>query len=825
MRKLRMLLLSAILLLVSIPPIWASAAELDTEEKYDYLVKKGIFTGFDDGSARLNESMSREQFAAVLFRLWDLEEESGKASFNDVLKTRWSFGEIEAVSDAGLMKGMGGGLFAPTAKVTIEQLAAVLVRAYGASGQAADRVDGDVSAWAEHDVGVALRKNWIPEQSDYTRNARRSLLVEAAYGVYLDLEPEADDNTKPRITSSKINANATVELIFSEPVNAATAKNVNNYDFNNGLDILKIEVSSDGKKVTLTTEKQTQGLLYRLTVKGIEDRSGNRMDTRDDLYFGAVVDNNPPTITKLTADDNELVLTFNERLDPEFAENTNFYIIEGLGLPHRADYNDADRTVTLLTDDQIHGKVYTINVIAVRDLAGNMIAANTKRTFSGAGGDTVSQLQLVSIQAVNENTLDVYFNRSLTNIGLSNFNIEIETDNNNWVSMAGWRYYTQRKPGDDNTLRVQFRTEDDRSPSLFKQGHVYQAEVSGLSGLYTSNDANETLFAGISATNPDPYVTQAVATSSTTVKVTFSEPVKNVSRSAFKITGPNNDNIAIAGDQLGDKTKIVTEVVLNLGEELRSGNTYRMTFLTGITDAANWNPLRTKDGNNAYQVTFSGVDSPNAAPRIAKVSAQDSYTIKVDFSEPVQNADQNVYALHNVTDNKNVRISKGSHANYQMSADRKSLTISLIAGETGPLNDRDDYRLTYNRDTGKIVDLQGKRLDTSNDGHDFVFAGSSAANAKPRIKSVSASEQTIVVTFSEKIYGYTNQTQYFDIRVDGNRIIPTSGSISGDVVTLRIPRVDDGDSGSVAISEAGESAIRDTNGQKPAIETITFRVS
>ena len=82
-----------------------------------------------------------------------------------------------------------------------------------------------------------------------------------------------------------------------------------------------------------------------------------------------------------------------------------------------------------------------------------------------------------------------------------------------------------------------------------------------------------------------------------------------------------------------------------------------------------------------------------------------------------------------------------------------------------------------------------------------------------------------MVTFSEKLYGYTNQTHYFDIRVDGDRIVPTSGSISGDVITLRIPRVDDGESGSIAISEAGESALRDANGQKPAIETITFRVS
>jgi len=824
MSRLRMALLAAILLLVSIPPVWAAAAELDAEDKYDYLVGKGIFTGFDDGSSRLNESMSREQFAAVMFRLWDLEEESGRTSFNDVAKSRWSFGEIEAVSDAGLMKGMGNRIFAPAAKVTIEQLAAVLVRAYGASGSAADRVRGDVSAWAEHDVGVALRKGWIPEQADYTRNARRSLLAEAAYGVYLDMYPESDDRTKPRITSSKMNANATIELIFSEPVDAGSAQNVNNYDFNNSLDITNIQLSSDGKKVTITTERQIEGQLYRLKVQGVKDRAGNVMEPRDDLYFGAVVDNKPPTITKLTSDDNEIVLTFSESLDPEFAENRSFYVIDGLGLPLRADYNDADRTVTLLTDDQIHGKLYTLRVIAVRDLAGNMIAPNTERTFTGAGGISVSDLQLVAIQAVNDNTLDVFFNRSLSGISLGSFNLEIETDNEQWVSMSGWRYYTVRKAGDDRTLRVQFRTTGDSNPSLFRQGHVYKAEVSGLKGLYTASNANETLFAGTSVTNPDPIVTSAVATSSTTVKVTFSEPVKNVSKAAFNIADADGDAVSIASDQLGDKTKVVTEVVLNLGRELRAGVTYRMTFNSGITDTAGWNPLRIKDGSDPYRVTFGGVDSPNPAPRISKVSAVDRYTITVQFSEPVKNADRNVFTLTNVTDNANVRITKDSHAIFAMSADGKTLTIALHAGETGPLRAGKTYQLNYDKEDGTIADLQGKRLDTSGGGDRIRFEGMDAENARPAIASVEATEDKITIKFSEKIYGYENQRDYFDIRIDGATVVPISGSIADNVVTLRIPRVDEGDEGTIRFSAEGEAVIRDVNRQQPLVESIRYTV-
>lgn len=74
-KRLFMFLLSVALLLAAIPAAAVLANSLSTDEKYSFLVKQGIFTGFDDGSSRLNVSMTREQFAAVLFRLWELKKE------------------------------------------------------------------------------------------------------------------------------------------------------------------------------------------------------------------------------------------------------------------------------------------------------------------------------------------------------------------------------------------------------------------------------------------------------------------------------------------------------------------------------------------------------------------------------------------------------------------------------------------------------------------------------------------------------------------------------------------------------------------------------
>lgn len=136
----------------------AGAAELSTQQKYNYLKERGIFTGFSDGSAGLDRSMTREQFAQVLHTLLELPLPTGAASYSDVLRTRWSYVPIEAAGEAGLMVGVGGGKFGPERPVTVEQLAAILVRACGWGQDGPYYVVGRVSAWARASVAVALQK-------------------------------------------------------------------------------------------------------------------------------------------------------------------------------------------------------------------------------------------------------------------------------------------------------------------------------------------------------------------------------------------------------------------------------------------------------------------------------------------------------------------------------------------------------------------------------------------------------------------------------------------------------------------------------------------
>jgi hypothetical protein len=803
----------------------AAADERTVEGKYHFLVQRGIFTGFTDGSARLNDPMTREQFAAVLFRLWELGTVDTRPTYDDVLKTRWSFDEIEAVTRAGLMRGMGARRFGPALPVTVEQLAAVLVRGYGAEGEAGSRVTGIVSPWAERAVGIALRKGWIPAQPDYTIPARRSLLVEAAYSVYMDLHPESRDGEKPRIVSYGINPDATVTLRFSEPLDKASAENRANYAFDQGLGIVSVSLSGDGRTVTIVTERQKPNTVYRLTVRGVKDRAGNAMEERSDLYFVSVVDTTPPKVVKVVSTKNTVELTFSEKLDPDHAEQVHYYFIDGgLGLPLRAVYDESRLTVTLYTTDQTPGQRYTLRIFAVRDLAGNPVAFDTTVVFGGAGL-APAEYALADIRAVNVNTLDLTFTKSMKDVNLNRFAIAILSENGVSYDMSGVRYYVYRKPGSDQTLTVQFRTRNNANPGLFRSGRVYVAEVTGLQGMHTAGGANRRSFTGNGAANPAPYVTHVSVVNATTLVVHFSEPVRGVANSVFRLTDPKGNAIPIASNDAGGTGAIVTNVTLRLGASVKAGTVYTLSFRSGVTDAPGWNGWKTEENGKPYTVAFEGVEPVNAAPRFEAAQAVDRHTIELRFTEPVNGADQNVYRLYDETDGREVAIAKSEYGYYAVSADRRSVTLHLNAAKTGPLLSGHVYKLSYRESGGAyIADLEGRKLDPTDGGGEVRFHGTDRVNPAPYIKAVEATAREVRVVFSEPVLGFSGQVHFFELTIGGMSIVPLGGSLEGEVVTLKIPEARAGAEGTIRISPDGIRGLSDYNGQAPEAGEIKFTV-
>jgi hypothetical protein len=142
---------------------------------------------------------------------------------------------------------------------------------------------------------------------------------------------------------------------------------------------------------------------------------------------------------------------------------------------------------------------------------------------------------------------------------------------------------------------------------LFQPGHVYTARVSGVSSLFSQDGANESAFAGTVAVNELPYAKQAIVLNRTTIKVVFSEPVKNVNDIYFVVKEQGGDAVGISHDELNNTGAVVSEVTLKLSKDLTPGRVYVLTFKPGITDAAGFNGWQTKNGNEDISILFTGV--------------------------------------------------------------------------------------------------------------------------------------------------------------------------------------------------------------------------
>lgn len=94
-----------------------------------YANENNLFKGFEDGAFRPNETMTRAMLVSVLGRhaKADLSFYQDSA-FTDVQVGDWFGASVLWAAENGIVSGIGDGVFSPDARITREQLAAVLYR-------------------------------------------------------------------------------------------------------------------------------------------------------------------------------------------------------------------------------------------------------------------------------------------------------------------------------------------------------------------------------------------------------------------------------------------------------------------------------------------------------------------------------------------------------------------------------------------------------------------------------------------------------------------------------------------------------------------------
>jgi len=92
------------------------------------LAARGIVSGVGDNMFAPGREITREEFAKLVSLAFDFKEE-GNSIFTDVESNRWSYGAISALASAGIIGGIGDGMFAPDKFITRQDMAVIIDRA------------------------------------------------------------------------------------------------------------------------------------------------------------------------------------------------------------------------------------------------------------------------------------------------------------------------------------------------------------------------------------------------------------------------------------------------------------------------------------------------------------------------------------------------------------------------------------------------------------------------------------------------------------------------------------------------------------------------
>jgi len=244
----------------------------------------------------------------------------------------------------------------------------------------------------------------------------------------------APDKTAPKAGAIKVYGDSMVEIAFSDTnrMDASTLTDINNYTFDNGLQVLKAEIvrpskpdTDLGKTVVLTTSTMDTGTTYKITIENIADEFGNvitKVSNRS-VPRSQGADIKPAAVTKVVWNSlTEVKVYFDERLDVESANDPANYVINNdLGAVLKAEISASDdyKAVKLTTAKQAENKNYTITINGVKDRLENA-TVNAKAYFTSQvdGADTTMP-EIENIYAVNNREIRVTFNEKVTAAALA----------------------------------------------------------------------------------------------------------------------------------------------------------------------------------------------------------------------------------------------------------------------------------------------------------------------------------------------------------------------------------------------------------------------
>lgn len=182
------LLLASILLVTTIMPQTIHATDYDGHWASKAIAKwqdKGIVKGYEDGTFRPKNQVTRAEFASFLVRVFGYSA-TGQMTYTDVKEEAWYIDSIKRIANQAIMNDSGD-KFRPEDPVTREEAAYALANAYKITGSS-DKTFSDqdqISAWAVENFEAMLANDLIKGMPN-GQLAPKSTLTRAELVAMLD---------------------------------------------------------------------------------------------------------------------------------------------------------------------------------------------------------------------------------------------------------------------------------------------------------------------------------------------------------------------------------------------------------------------------------------------------------------------------------------------------------------------------------------------------------------------------------------------------------------------------------------------------------------
>lgn len=727
-------------LIVSMFSTLAFAAEMTTSQKYESLKSEGIFTGFPDGSSRLNEEMNRAQFAIVAAKIFGLNVTASNMpatpTFNDVpgatASYQWAYKYVEAAAKAGYFVGFQG-KFSPARSVSIEEMAIVYVKALGLSSNANAVVAG-TNSWSTKYVDAAIKAGIIPSNAVFKNDATRGQLVDASYVVN-----EIVKDRKVATVASVIALNLKqVEVKFKGAVSAANAAILANYQI--GLAAAPdtnvaggVAYNANSKSAIITLSGANQFVNYSTANKvNVFKAVGLAAD-----YVNAAVSISDTTIpTAIKAEGTglrEITIWFSEPLKSTVSSSASIASLQldagTVALdPNSAVYDAVARTLTVRTLSDLSQAAHTIKVNMTGnnlvDLSDYKVIPNTL-SFTYVRDVTPPT---VSVLSSTEKSVTFKFNEAVNNVKTSNvvfshtyIGANLVLGNSGSVVMDSASTYT-----------VTFA-----NPLPPGAASVFIGYANAAYSKITNNFGIEYVASSMTVNTVQdvmkPTISLVEFVNATTVKVTYSENVNEASaetKANYSLKIASGDAVAVHAAVLQADSKVVqlTTAVMN-------GGSYVLT-VKGVQDAS-------VSGNVMVDqaIGFMGTDTipptvvdqaAGGAINIQKVAAT---KVIVEFSEVMDKS-----SIENKSNWRYNGAPLTANDTIAATADNKAVVITIALG----VNDGQNLTL------GQVKDTAGN----------FITALSTNLNILPLTTLAPTAvevtgKNTVVLKYAEIITGTT----------------------------------------------------------------------